>query len=632
MELITATELADLSNCSVRTVQRNVKNGMYVYKETMNELNKKIFMFPVADLPLELQEKYYMNKYIEDSKVSADQRHLTHKEREEIEFWMEIMKRWREERNKSSLTCEEVDEAFCSYMKLEYPEVTFSRRVLYKKWEAYRNQNYEGLLDGRGKKNKGRTKVTQEMLDAFLNYYLDEAHYSYMKCYEFMKLEIRKTYPEQYNSIPSLKTIQRQVENKPKQALILGREGNKVWEDICSYYVERITEDLLSDDWWVGDTHTIDVISEDENGKRHRLHLNAWMDVRSGIFTGWCITNNAESQATIYSLRDGILKRNSIPRNVYIDNGREYLNHDIGGLGHRAKKKNKNKFNPPPIFKRLGIEMTNAIVKNAKAKVIERRFKDFKEEISKLFHTYTGGSIAERPDILKVRVKNGEVIVDQELKDKIDDIIEYYFNYKPYNGACKEDIGKRRIEVYNEQQKRVKRASLEELELMLMRSSRPKKVGRKGIDLAINGDKFWYFDYDFVFNYFDKQVYYRYDPDDLREIRVYDLEDRYITNLPIDNDAILKYGASKEDIKNTQRKMRKMKKYSAEAVNVIKKIGHTDALTLTLEEVNFNKENPAPSSNPKLLEIQRAVEKVTKVYGSDYEIDMDKMLKNVQNK
>ena len=53
---------------------------------------------------------------------------------------------------------------------------------------------------------------------------------------------------------------------------------------------------------------------------------------------------------------------------------RSCLTFDFGGLGHRQKKSTKDRFSPPPIFERLGIKMVNARVRNAKAKIIERRF------------------------------------------------------------------------------------------------------------------------------------------------------------------------------------------------------------------------------------------------------------------
>ncbi len=55
--------------------------------------------------------------------------------------------------------------------------------------------------------------------------------------------------------------------------------------------------------------------------------------------------------------------------------------------------------------------MTNAIVKNAKAKIIERRFRDIKDHLSRLFETYTGGNVVEKPEKLKGVLKNGEIPV-----------------------------------------------------------------------------------------------------------------------------------------------------------------------------------------------------------------------------
>ena len=48
------------------------------------------------------------------------------------------------------------------------------------------------------------------------------------------------------------------------------------------------------------------------------------------------------------------------------------------------------RFAPPGVFERLGIEMTNAIVRNARAKLIERRFEDVKNYISRPFYNLYG--------------------------------------------------------------------------------------------------------------------------------------------------------------------------------------------------------------------------------------------------
>ena len=95
---------------------------------------------------------------------------------------------------------------------------------------------------------------------------------------------------------------------------------------------------------------------------------------------------------------------------------------------------------------------------------------------------------------------------------------------------------------------------------MLMRSARPQKVTRRGVHLDIAGQRLDYWNDDMLMSLLGKQVYFRYDPDDLSEVRVYDLEDRYIMTVPVDNTAVLTYGASREDVKEAMGKVRRMER------------------------------------------------------------------------
>lgn len=627
--MITAIELAELEECSVRWIRKKANNGDYVYQMGHNDLNKQVFLFPVEELPLELQVKYEQ-KQMEKQKYVVNGVTITHEEQEEIKFWTEVLKAWRWERNNSPLSAEEVDEGFVAALKINYPKITISRRILYRKYEIFLSGKYINLIDHRGKHNKGRTIVTEEMRNAYLYYYMDEAQPAQIKCYEYMKMVIADKYPEQYSRIPSAKTMHRDlIEHLPDNIKTLARSGKKSYDDICGYHIRRTYEDLESNEWWVGDTHTIDVMSMDEDGKQHRLYLNAWMDVRSGIFVGWHITDKPSSQATVYALRDAILRRDCLPKNVYVDNGREYLTYDVGGLGHRQKKSTRNDFQPPPILSRLDINMVNALVKNAKAKIIERRFLDFKNAVSKLFHTYTGGSIFEKPEILKVRLKNGQIVIDDDLKAKVNEIIEHYFNYQVYGGKVFDDRGKSRIEIYYENMKRVRSTTKDSLNLMLMRSSKPKKVGRRGLSHKINGELLDYWSYE-LHMLWGKEVYYRYDPDDLSIIRVYDLEDRYLMDVPCANDTVLRYGATQEEIKHAQRIVRETAKRDAEAVAAIRAMNYPSPLELVLAQAKKNKENPVPKAKPNQVVMHITDEEYKKQITKVQEPDLDLMIKNIK--
>lgn len=131
-------------------------------------------------------------------------------------------------------------------------------------------------------------------------------------------------------------------------------------------------------------------------------------------------------------------------------------------------------------------------------------------------------------------------------------------NEKPYSGAVSSDSGKSRMQVYREQLKEKRVAAELDLNLMLMRSTRSQKVGRRGVHLTVAGEKIDYYNDDLILNHFGESVYCRYDPEDISEVRIYDLDDNYIMTAPTDNEAVLAYGASKDAVAQALRKVKSL--------------------------------------------------------------------------
>lgn len=642
MELLTVKEVAELRNCTERNIKKLITDDKLQAEKTLNDRNRPKYLIPLTALDTELQAKYYnqiaksttaiASAHIKPDKLKSgkplDQ--YSADEREQIDFWLHIVDEWQAYRSKAKRKTD-VDPLYCAKIKLDYPDIDISPDTLYRRLSFIKENDFDGLIDKRGKHKKGKSTVQDVMWDAFLFYYLDEAQHTLAKCYRYMRLAIEDSYPELVPAIPHSASFRRKLYNDvPVPLRVLGREGEKAYRDKCGYYVAREYDNMVSNDYWIGDTHTIDVQSQDGSGTVHRLYLSAWMDARSGVMVGWNIATSSSSQNTLLALRHAIL-RHGIPKNVYVDNGREFLNYDIGGLGHRAKKSKANEETcaPPPIFKRLNINMVNAIVKNARAKTIERRFRDFKESVSRLFGTYTGGHIKERPEILKARLKNGEIVVDTDLISQVNDMIEFVLNYEEYNGAVKADHGKRKIDVYNQYLTNKRTAPVEELNLMLMRSSRSQTYGRRGVHLNINGERIDYINEDLRQALFGKKVYYRYDPSDLSSVRLYDTDDRYIGDAQCDDKMVLAYGAGKDDIKLAQRTIRLTERKDKDALKAVRKLGHKAARELVLAQAMRNKDNPAEQANPKVVSIHRADEKplLQKVVG--YEpANLDTMIEN----
>ncbi|MDL2217408.1 Mu transposase C-terminal domain-containing protein, partial [Christensenellaceae bacterium OttesenSCG-928-M15] len=496
----------------------------------------------------------------------------------------------------------------------------------------------DGLTDRRGKWRKGKTDMSKELWDAFLWFYLDQRQHPVSKCVEYTLMWAQEYHPELVPNMPSYHAFRRQVQNDiPETVRVLMREGEKAYSDRCAPYIDRLYDDLQSNDYWVADNHTFDIITQTADGEtRHRLYLTAFIDARSGIFTGWFVTDAPCSDATLMALRKGIL-RCGIPRSILVDNGREFLNYDVGGLGHRQKKSTKDLPTPPPIFERLGIEMRNAIVRNAKAKPIERTFGDLKNLLSRLFNTYTGGNPLEKPERLKKELKDGRIPLDDDLRAAVDDILDGYYNQGQYGGKVAKDQEKTRLEVFNENLHTKRVATAEDLTLLLMRSTRHQTVGRRGVHITVSGIKLWYWDTSLLIGHQGQKVYVRYDPEHLAEVRIYDEQDRFICTAPLDEECRIMWGDSKEKVQNAQRKKAKtdkaVKVLAEDYKSRLSPEQRIDALDLMIRKSQAGKEGMTFGEGAT-LEPVRAKEKqlMTAAPTGGAVIDMDRINRNAERR
>lgn len=648
MIYLNVKEVAELKGCSTQYIKRIVLDGSLKSEVSFNQNNRKKYLIPLNELSHSEQLKYYKSHAIAIPEDLLPERKTErpHKEfdefsavqREEIAEWIRILNAWDEYCATSKLQKVPATEKFVQLQKVANPDLNISKGILYRKKKALKADDLAGLLDNRGNWKKGTSSIPEEVWQCFLSFYLDEAQHPIQACYEYTEMWIKREAP-QLLPLPAYASFYRKVQTAiPKPVEIMGREGMKAFRDRCAPYIRRTYEDMVSNEWWIADNHTFDVQTKGEKGNLHRLYLTAFFDARSGIFTGCYVTDAPSSQATLIALRKGIVKY-GIPENIYVDNGREFLTFDVGGLGHRLKKSQKDKFAPPPVFERLGIKMTNAIVRNAKAKIIERRFRDVKDRLSRLFPTYTGGNVVERPERLKKVIKDTDNIpTDYEFTQAVEDILTYYMNEKPYSGAVSSDSGKSRMQVYREQLKEKRVAAELDLNLMLMRSTRSQKVGRRGVHLTVAGEKIDYYNDDLILNHFGESVYCRYDPEDISEVRIYDLDDNYIMTAPTDNEAVLAYGASKDAVAQALRKVKSLEKLTKQELKAsqITAFGKETALNLVLATAEENKAN-AEEINPKVISVHRAdetAEQLPMAVGQSniVTIDKAKMIRNLEQR
>ena len=375
---LTVKEVAELKGCCIQSVHNQISKGKLPATVEINPENKrKQYMVELSDLPPALQRRYYTRRQAEQPLPALAAEKLAREksfdeysetERQQITFWSRIIEEWLTARQGFERATD-ADELYVASLKLKYRELNVSVRTLYDKYAAYKAGDLSGLTDRRGGANRGKSSIPEPVWNYFLCAYLDDRKLPLTQCYEMCKQWTMEYSPELVSSIPSERTFRRQADKLEEPVVTLARDGKKAYNDRCGIYVVREYEELHANDYWIADNHTLDVMSRASDGSDtvHRLSLTAFLDARSGVMVGWNLTDNPCSQSTLLALRHGIM-RFGIPKKIYVDNGREFLTRDIGGLGHRRKKSTSLIDDPPPVFARLGIEMTNAIVRNARAR------------------------------------------------------------------------------------------------------------------------------------------------------------------------------------------------------------------------------------------------------------------------
>ncbi len=607
---LTVKQLAEIKGCTERYIRNCITKGkMEAIQKTGLSTGQggMEYRIPLSKLDEKVQLKYkrYLKKLqkeaekqVQEQEIEEQQRKitadLTEREKEKAMFWRKLLESWQSYRGKEA-DKEKADNEFIKVINVQNEGLHLSRRTLYRKWNTYIMEGEAALADGRGKHGNHNYKMTKEIFDVFEYYYLNENKPSIKQCMR----ETELYFEGQEIELPCYSTFKRSVEKIPKAIKMYFREREKVFIDKCAPYIKRMYEDLESNDIWVADNHTFDIMVEKE-GKPARVYLTAFMDVRSRKMMGWCVTDAPSSDATIYALKKGCEKF-GVPRSIYTDNGREFLFHDLGGNGFRKKRKNGEELKLPSILDDLGIEFRTALPRNARGKGIERAFYTVKEHFSKLFESYTGGTILERPDRLKKMVKTMKGLPSiEEFIQYVDIYIEGWYNKQPHEGTGMK--GKCPDEVFAENMITKRVLPKEKSDLMFMRYAKSNtgmlKVGKNGITLTFYGKQLQYWNEELWKEYFGQNVYVRYNPEDLSNIRIYDEQKRFLCIAALKEE--LSYTASKQEVKKQQQQNRNAIKEVAN-YKAKKEMEQKDALTMLLEKA-LKEENQNKTVIPKITQ------------------------------
>lgn len=417
--------------------------------------------------------------------------------------------------------------------------------------------------------NEYRTCLTDEEIKIFMGLLLHPNRICIGKAIALTKYKLKE---QGQRFIPADITFRRYAKwfkDNNYDKWVLARDGEKALSDKVEPYIKRDASLLDVGDILVADGHKLAFqVINPFTGKPCRATLVGFLDWKSTALVGYEIMLEENIQCIASALRNAIINLDMIPKIVYQDNGRafraKYFTDDkgFGELGFYG------------LYAKLGIETVFAKPYNARAKVIERFFKEFQEGFEKLMPSYVGSSIINKPAYLKRNEKfhsnlHNDYIPTIEETIKMIDMWLKFKNSQPCTNAPNMTIAE---VLENRKKQNIDKSLLDDL----MLATEVKTIQRNGVRF-LNCD------------YFDERLYglrgkvlIKYNLFDLTSVKVFTPKGEYLCTAErvTETHPMAKILGTVEDLEDYKQKIQKQQKLKRKTINSVKKL-------LTNDEIKF---------------------------------------------
>jgi len=430
-----------------------------------------------------------------------------------------------------------IDE-YIARLRLEFPELKISRTGLYAWRNLYlRPADTIKLIDMRGQHN--RFEDSKEAWEYFADLYCHENRPSVEQCWYATKRQAA----ENGWRWCTLRSCYRQKDRKiPIEQQLRMREPER-WRQTMRPYIPQDSEAWGSGDRWIGDHKQLDLWCL-WGGSVIRPWLTAWLDWRTRRTTGWVLSASPNSTTILAALRHGLLDARNMggPFECQIDNGKDYDSWTFHG---QTKKERRSRINLAVdegkaygIFNALKIEPHFSIPRNPNGKSrIERWFRTL-DSFCKTFETYCGEGVESKPERLNSVLGNRRMIPKfAEVQARLAKFIEGDNASSEHDIADLVENGERLSANEAMRRWRTTRRVYDEgsLDLLLQQLHRPVYAGRGGITLTLAGRAISYGQFEPALTRFKarfkkdrRPLLVSYDPHDLRTVRVFDSQWRFV--------------------------------------------------------------------------------------------------------
>lgn len=347
------------------------------------------------------------------------------------------------------------------------------------------------------------------------------------------KLNVLKNI-NKWEKIPSYQSVARYInylmeDENMYNAWYLASRGEREYRNKVMVKGERNTKDLKVMEVVMGDEHTFDCWVEytPPNGKVIAIKpkLVAWIDVRSRMVIGDVMCRDGNSEI----LKGSLLKMlyhdaGSVPRYIYIDNGKNYTAKKMTGYARNDRRRAEFDDSVQGFYKSIGIEdFHRALPYYAWTKGnVERFFRTVCDRFTRWMTSYTGtltGSrtFAKIEKDVEAMLSQGELMTLEEFYDLWTKWLHEVYAVRKHRGLTKQGETFTTPEsCFQNAERYVKPCPPKKYATILMMQSNRRYVYNTGIYLA--GLSYMSDD---LYAYIGKNVDIKYDPHDMGTIYVF---------------------------------------------------------------------------------------------------------------
>ena len=502
---LTLDNICSALNLKPKTVKEKCRNGAFIYK-VVQKNRKNYYYIKFESLPLTIQKRILK----EDINVTTSYSEAPEWAKSQADKYLSIIKDAENLRGKELKT-------FIETWNKDNPDSITSYPSVIKMRRRYYSKGLDGLLAQYGN-NSGRSLVNNRYYNYFKELYLKEGAPSLRSCWELTRgFAIREDGIDK-TTFPSHTSFKRRLEKElPEQSIYLARYGESAWNRKYGNYIDRDYSSVICSEVWVSDHAQIDVACLTQDGNVVFPWVTAWRDYKSGKWLGWILQSGNPNSDHIFQSFYYAVNEFGLPKDVIIDNGKDYRSKDFAG--GRQFKVETNQKKTRTMLAELGIEVHFALPYNAQTKPIERDFLKIKELLSKHCVGYRGGNVVERPEKLAKEIKAGKIIPFNEFKEVFDDFVINILNKRPSQGKTLKGLSPDQL--FNQEFNEKIRVSNDALKLFCMRTSKNYTIVRNGIKDHELGITYWA---DWMVSKTRLKVYLRRDIQNYKEAWVFNAE------------------------------------------------------------------------------------------------------------